>query len=267
MARPENKNKKKKRRRKRKSDTASLPSKDLAVLKRFNEIDKDLSKFRGDGNLVGHKYAIEKLRSMYARDEDNSVFILLLRYEEAAAFCDTNEINGAMEIVNKLGRDMKVLTAQRSDLKHINDIRLIIYCKCLFLASKLHCMLKHFGKAEKALDIVNMKLSECNNVELKAQFHLANAYLQLSLNQSHCTSERASLVIKHTNEAEHLCLSLEHETYEKIEREILLLRCKAIMQYYQDSGDKEEFASVFNNSIKELECDRLWRDISLREKV
>ena len=271
VSRPENENKKQKRRGKIKSNetrTPSSPSKHPAVVARFNEIDKYLSTFRGNGNWKAHRDAVDQLRRVYARDEDNSVCISLLNYEEAAAFCDRNEINAALKIVNKLGHDMKVLiTTQRSDLKHINDTRLIVFCKCLFLASKLHCMFKNFGKAKKALDIANVKLSECNNVELKVRFHLANAYLQLSLNQSHCTSERASHVIEHTNKAEQLWITLEHERYEKIKRKMLLLRCKAIIQFYQDDGDKEKFATMFSNSIKELECDRLWRDISRRQKV
>ena len=274
MARPGNKNRKQRRQRKKRSNeigTGSSPSKDPAVVKRFNEIDTSLCTFRGNGNWKAHKDAIKELRSLYALDEDNSFFSLLLKYEEAAAYCDRNDIDEALKIVNKLGHDMKVLTAKRSDLKYINDIRLIIYCKCLFLASKLYCIrtctLKQFGKAEEFLVIAKKKLSELNNVELKAQFHLANAYLQLSLNQSRCTSELAKRVIEHTNKAEHLCITLERETYEKIKRKILLLRCKAIIQFYQDSGDKEKFASVFDNSIKELESHRLWKDISLRQKV
>jgi hypothetical protein len=164
-----------------------------------------LSKFRGNGDWNAHKDAIERLRKEYRCDEDNSVIIKLLMYEEAAALCERNETETAMKMVNNLGKRMKELVTQTSDNSNINDIHKNIYCKCLFLASKLHCIRKRFGTAEKALDNASKLLSEYNHVELEAQLHVANAYLQLRWNQSHCTLDRANHVIEYTKKA---CLPL-----------------------------------------------------------
>jgi Sec-independent protein translocase protein TatA len=275
----ENKHTKGRRRRKRKPDpmNSSPISKVPAVVRRMNEAEKRLSIFRGKGDWKAHKDAIQQLRSQYAHDEDNAVIILLLDYEDAAAACEKNEIETAMKMVNNLGKHMGKLresqssVTQESDSEHINDIYEIIYCKCLFLASRLHCMKKDFGKAEKALKKANEELTEYNNAELKAQLHLANAHYQLFVNQSHQTgskSELAKHVIEHTKKAEHTCAVLKNEryVYDKIRRKILLLRCKAIMQFYLDDGDKKEFATLFNNSIEELES-HLWDGISPRQKV
>ncbi len=143
---------------------------------------------------------------------------------------------------------MKKLVSQTSDyLKHINDIHKNIYCKCLFLVSKLRCIKKDFGTAEKALNYASKLLSEYNHVELEAQLHLANAYLQLCLNQSHCTLDRTNHVIEYTHKAENTSASLtrrDPDKWEKIRRKILLIRCEAIIQFSLDNGDEKEFSTV-----------------------
>ena len=259
---------KRKRRRKRKcGEMDTKPSKVSSVGKRINEIDKELTKYRGNGEWIAHNDAIERLFNVYMRDEDNSDIISLLKYEKAAALCERNEIETSMKLITELGKEINV--AKRSNWELANDIQKIIFCKCLFLASKLYCIKRTFGKAQKSLDVASHLLSDYNNVELKAQLHLSNAYHQLCLNQSHCTLELANLVIEHTDKAEQICTTLKdqiQETWEKIRRKILLIRCQTVIQFYLNSGDNEEFATVLSNSLEELEH-RLWNGISLRQKV
>ena len=259
------------RRRRKKSDEVqdTTPSKVPASVKRVDEIDKSLSKFRGNGDWNAHKDAIEGLRKEYRCDEDNSVIIKLIMYEEAAALCERNETETAMKMVNNLGKKMKELVTQTSDNSNINDIHKNIYCKCLFLVSKLHCIKKRFGTAEKALDNASKLLSEYNHVELEAQLHLASAYLQLCLNQSHCTLDSTNHVIEYTNKAENTSASLtrrDPDKWERIRRKILLIRCEAIIQFSLDNGDEKEFSTVLKNSLEELEH-QLWNGISCRQKV
>ena len=256
-----------KRRRKRKpGEINPAPLNTTSVAKRINEIEKSLSKYRGNGKWNDHSNAVQKFFNEYRRDEHNADIILLLKYEEAAALCDKNETEKAIRSGVKLVKELKV--EKRSNWEHMNNNKNRISCKCLFLTSKLFCAVKSFGIAKKALDLAEGLLLQYDNAELNAQLFLANAYLQFCLNQSNRTPNVDKLVIEF-NKAENVSDKLkdrDQETWQRIRIELLILRCKAIVQFYLDSGDKEQFADVLNNSLEELE-NQLWNIITLRQKV
>lgn len=256
-----------KRRRKRKpGEINPAPSNTTAVAERINEIQKSLSKYRGNGKWNDHSDAVQKFFNEFRRDEHNADIILLLKYEEAAALCDKNETEKAIKSGVELVKELKV--KKGSNWERMNNNQRRILCKCLFLTSKLFCAIKSFGTVKKALDLAKDLLLQYDNAELKARLFLANAYLQFCLNQSNRTPNLDKLVIEF-DKAENACDKLkdrDQETWKRIRIEILLLRCKAIVQFHLDSGDKEQFAEVLNNSLEELE-NQLWNIITLRQKV
>lgn len=259
------KQKERRLRKKKPREMGTAPTKVPKFVERFQKVAKELSKFRGNGEWTAHKQAIEKLHDEYKRDEDNQDIILLIQFEEAAGFCERNDVEKAEILSNKIGKNLK---RKIDGGEHITDLQGIVYCKCLFLAAKLHCMKRGFGKAQKCLETAKNFLSDCDNIEMKCESHLTNAYYQLCLNQGlHCTSERANLVIDSTNKAEQILTAIKDpEIRDGTKRNLLLLRCKAVMQLYLEGEDKETFATLLNDSLKELEC-QLWNDISLRQKV
>ena len=256
-----------KRRRKRKpGEINPEPLNTTSVAKRINEIEKSLSKYRGNGKWNDHSDAVQKFFNEFGRDEHNADIILLLKYEEAAALYDKNETEKAIKSGAELVMELEV--KERQNWERMNNNQKRISCKCLFLSSKLLCAVKRFGRAKKALDLAKDLLLQYDNAELNAQLFLANAYLQFCLNQSNRTPNLDKLDIEF-NKAENVCDKFkdrDQETWKRIRIELLLLRCKAIVQFYLDSGDEEQFADVLNNSLEELE-DQLWNIITLRQKV
>ena len=257
-----------KRRPKRKPAKIDPPLlKTIAVATRFNEIQKSLSEYRGNGKWNDHSNAVQQLSNQFRHDEHNADIIPLLKYEEAAALCDKNKTEEGIKCVIKLGKNLKV--EPKSNWEHMNDNQKMISCRCLFLTSKLFCAIKIFGKAQKALKLAEDFLSQYDNPDLNAELFLANAHYQFCFNQSNRIPDRVEHVTELANEAENISAKLkdrDQENWKRIRREILLVICKAIVQFYLDSGDKEKFADVLDNALGELE-NQLWDFITLRQKV
>ena len=257
-----------KRRRKRKPAKINpAPLTTTAVATRFNEIQKSLSEYRGNGKWNDHSNAVQQFLNQFRHDEHNADIIPLLTYEKAAALCDKNKTEEAIKCVTELGQNLKV--TRKSNWELMNDNQKIVSCRCLFLTSKLYCAKKIFGKAQKALELAEDFLSQYDNPDINAELFLTNAYYQFCWNKSNRTPDRAEHVTKFINEAENISAKLEsrdQENWKRIRREILLVICKAIVQFYLDGGDKEKFDEVLNNALGELE-NQLWDFITLRQKV
>ena len=270
------------RRRSRKPKTASL--KPPAVVRRFKEIQKTLSKYRGDGKWSEHAKAVKCFENEYKRDKDNLDIILLLMYEKAVAYYEKNEIgmartlahkikgelDTARKMVTKVSREISV-QYKETNWQQIDDNKKIIYCKCLFLVSRIYCVKGRFEKARKAVDFANQILSRhLNNVELKANLYLAYAQVyQVCFNRVHCTSKGVTQVFSYLDKSEAISRNLKKpdpEKWEEIRREILLLRSLAIVQFYLHDGNKLEFVNVLDGSLEELEH-HLWDGILLKQKV
>ncbi|XP_028390781.1 uncharacterized protein LOC114515681 [Dendronephthya gigantea] len=257
------------RRRKCAGERGNLPSKIPSHVAQIHEIDKDLSTFRENGEWKAHEEAIEKFKKRFFRDEDNHDVILLLRYEQAAALYEKRDLNSCMKLTAEIAKEVNL---NETNWDQINDTQKMIYCKCLFLASRRHCIVgKKLGMAEKALSKASKLLCKYKNIELESFLYLEYAYYHFCLNQ--CTESKVNLVISYTSRAEDTSSALIGKVFkekrDRIRREILLLRCQAIIQFILASVNSvlpQDLSNMLNASMAELEG-QLWNRISPKQKV